>query len=337
MAWNIDFGDTALVTAHQESLPWLSMQWKTKAVLQMAIAALPSKASYAVYYALQRRFGGLRSVEPASRLLSGIQTWKRIARHRDPRDGVFLEVGTGRIPLAPLAYWLMGAREVVTIDLNRYLKSELLEECIRAMASDPARHEALFGDLLVPSRFAEVVRFGRASEFSSERFLAACGIRYVAPGDAAETGLEPGSIDFHTSYTVFEHIPTFILERILREGSRVVRSDGLFVHMVDYSDHFAHEDSSIAPVHFLRFSERTWNLVAGNRYMYMNRLRHDDFLDLYARCGHRILEAETEVDPRSLDLLGRGAQPLDGRFAGKSREILATTSSWIVSEASGAG
>lgn len=313
------------------------MQWKLKAALQMAIAALPSKTSYAVYYALQRRFGGLRVVDPASRLLSGIQTWQRIARHRDPRDGVFLEVGTGRIPLAPLAYWLLGAREVVTIDLNRYLEPELLEECVRAIAADPARFEVLFGDALDASRFAEVVRAGTAPEFSAEGFLDACRIRYVAPGDAAATGLESGSIDFHTSYTVFEHIPPSVLEWILEEGRRVVKPDGLFVHMVDYSDHFFHEDGTIAPIHFLRFSDRMWTLLAGNRYMYMNRLRHDDFLDLYARCGHAILEVETEIDPRSLDLLARGAQPLDARFAGKPREILATTSSWLVSRASSGG
>lgn len=319
------------------SLLWWRMQWKTKAALQMAIAALPSKISYAVYYAVQRRFGGLRSVDPTFRLLSGIQSWRFVARHKDPRDGVFLEVGTGRIPLAPLAYWLMGAKEVVTIDLNRYLRPELLQECVRTMAKDPARYEALFGDLLVPCRFADLVRAGNDPSFAAESFLEACGIRYVAPGDAATTGLESGSIDFHTSYTVFEHIPPAILERILFEGRRVVKPDGLFVHMVDYSDHFAHEDSSIPPIHFLRFSESTWNLVAGNRYMYMNRLRHDDFLDLFARCGHEVLEAETETDPRSLELLRRGTQPLDARFVGKSSEILATTSSWLVSRGSSAG
>jgi hypothetical protein len=31
---------------------------------------------------------------------------------------------------------------------------------------------------------------------------------------------------------------------------------------------------------------------AGNKYMYMNRLRHDDFLDLFKSFGQKIIEVE---------------------------------------------
>ena len=107
------------------------MRWTTKSRIQNAVSVLPSPISYALYYWIQRRFGALRKTNPTSRLESAVDTWKIIKKHgRDPRDKVFFEVGTGRMPITPLAYWLMGAKEIITIDLNPYVKVELIEELL---------------------------------------------------------------------------------------------------------------------------------------------------------------------------------------------------------------
>jgi hypothetical protein len=52
---------------------------------------------------------------------------------------------------------------------------------------------------------------------------------------------------------------------------------------------------------------------------------------LFQSAGHDVLEAETDSDPRSMELLQTRALPLDGRFSGKSTEILSITGAWIVS------
>ena len=64
--------------------------------------------------------------------------------------------------------------------------------------------------------------------------------------------------------------------------------DYLFIN-IDYSDHFSHSDKSISSVHFLQFSDGKCNKIAGNRYMYMNRLRHDDFVSLFQDLNNHIL------------------------------------------------
>ncbi len=104
----------------------VTLHWKLKAMMQNAIALLPSSASYAAYYWMQRNFGALRQMDPMDRLCYGVEIWKRLRRQgRDPADGVFFEVGTGRVPLVPLAYWLLGANKTITVDLNPYVKDEL--------------------------------------------------------------------------------------------------------------------------------------------------------------------------------------------------------------------
>jgi hypothetical protein len=66
-------------------------------------------------------------------------------------------------------------------------------------------------------------------------------------------------------------------EKIINEGNRILSEEGLFVHLIDCSDHFSHNDKSISRINFLQYNVTQWNKLAGNRYVYVNRLRHDDF------------------------------------------------------------
>lgn len=311
------------------------MDWKIKAAIQNLIALLPDAISYEAYYWVQRRFGALRRVNPVSRLVAGIETCKRIQKHgRSPAGRVFLEVGTGRAPLVPLAYWLMGAESTITIDLNPYLKEELVADHLRYISDNEDEIARLFGPLLDGKRFEEVLTFARGPKQSVSEFLDLCRITYIAPGDAANTGLPDESIDFHTSYTVFEHIPPSILEKILREGNRITKASGLFVHYIDYSDHFSHSDKNISAINFLAYSDRAWARYAGNRYMYANRLRHDDFLSLFESVGQRVLGTDPVIDQNVQKILAAGKLRLNERFQTKSNDILATTAAWIVTEKS---
>ncbi len=230
----------------------------------------------------------------------------------------------------PIAFWLLGAGEVTTVDLNPYLKYELIREDIKYIKRNEGETRQLFSEVpLVEERFLQLMGFD-CSRLQLHDLVDMCNISYIAPGDAANLDLPSNSVDFHTSRNVFEHIPRHTLVSILNEGNRVVRNDGLFVHTIDYSDHFSHSDKSISPINFLQYSDREWAKYAGNRYMYMNRLRVDDVERIYQECNQKVLSIESAVDDGILDLLD-GGFTLDERFNGKSREVLSTTSSCIVS------
>jgi hypothetical protein len=102
--------------------------------------------------------------------------------------------------------------------------------------------------------------------------------------------------------------------------------------MIDYSDHFSHADESISAINFLQYSDTEWSGYADNRYMYMNRLRHDDLIRLFESSGHRVLAVTTDVDDRARALLEAGALSVDERFRDKSHDILGIRGSWVVSE-----
>ncbi len=189
----------------------------------------------------------------------------------------------------PLAYWLMGCGSTITIDLNPYLEEELIDEHLRYIADNEEEIIKLFGLLIDRTRFNELLKFIKKPKSSITEFFDLCQIIYIAPGNAANTTLPEQHIDFHTSHTVFEHIPPNVLVGILKEGNRIIKKDGLFLHNIDYSDHFSHSDKNITAINFLQYSDDEWARYAGNRYMYMNRLRHDDFLALFESAGQKIL------------------------------------------------
>lgn len=307
------------------------MKWYIKAAVQNAVASLPDPLSHEVYYGLQRRFGGLRDISVEDKLRQGAEVAREaVGTGFSLRDARVLEIGTGRRLNLPLSLWLQGAASVTTVDLNPYLRPELVREDLCQIRDERERVEQLLGERLDHDRLRQLSAL--ADDFDLARLLDTCSIRYLSPADAAQLDqLADGSIDLHVSYEVFEHIPEDVLEAILREGGRLISDRGLLVHYIDFSDHFSHSDNSIGPVNFLKFDERTFRWLAGNRYMYMNRLRLDDFLALYAGAGQRILRQVSEPCPDTAQQLRDGeVQPVPP-FDGKPVEVLSTLNAWLVS------
>ncbi len=306
------------------------MHWKLKALIQNAVALLPAKAAYALYYQLQRRFGDLRVPAPFIPLRYGVQLVAQLqAAGSDITDKVFFELGTGRSPMVPVALWLMGARSTFTVDRNPYLDAAVVRADLEHLHTHQDALKSLLGPALKPERLARLLALPVGDSFALSALLELCAIRYIAPADAAATALPSASVDFHFSVTTLEHIPAPDIEAILAEGARLLKPGGRFIHLLDYSDHFSHSDTRISAIHFLRWTDTQWQRYAGNRFMYANRLRHDDFLALLAGLGHEVVGCEPFVDAKVLQLLAAGHVKLDPHFVGKSPECLATTSAWI--------
>jgi SAM-dependent methyltransferase len=306
----------------------MNMNWKLKAKLQNLIAVLPEGPSYALYYFIQRRFGRLAHPDPLEHLSYGTGIAQLLKEQGlVVMDKTFLEVGTGRRVGVPLALWLSGASRIITVDLNPYLKSELVFEMIAYMRNHKQEMESLFASH--SSVFAE--RFSQlcAAPADLSRLLALANIEYMAPADAAHLDLSAHSVDYHISYAVFEHIPPEILANILEEGKRLLKPDGIFLHAIDLSDHFSHTDESVSPLNFLRYSDEEWAHLAGNRYMYQNRLRIDDFRRLFQDAHLNTIYEHVTLRESVLEELKRDI-PINPRFQGKSLEANAATNCLII-------
>ena len=311
------------------------MNWKVKSLVQNIISIFPYKLSYSLYYQLQRNFGSLKkgNYNPTSVFIGSIKLWKYIHKNNHSAKGkVFFEIGTGRVPVIPFSNFLMGAKGTTTVDLNPYIKEELCMEMLDYISKNESQVRELFGSLLLEDRFSTIMKYHSEEVFSLKGFLKICNITYLAPADAAHTALKEGSIDFCISYTVFEHIPKNILKKIMIESNRILKSSGIHVHRIDYSDHFSHSDNSISAINFLQYSDRMWKWYADNRYMYMNRLRHDDFVCLFVETGNTIKYQHQDQSAKVKAILEKKLLFLDDRFKYKNNDILSTTGAWFILE-----
>jgi hypothetical protein len=185
------------------------MRWTTKALVQRVIAALPSRVGDPLYYRIQRRAGFFRHLDPFAYLEAARELAAAAGRAGLPVAGArILEVGTGRRLLLPIAFRLMGARAVTTVDLHRYLKTELVRRDLDLLLAEPARAAALLEPFVPAAELSDrLARMRSAAEGPVAGLLEEIGAEYRSPADAGRLADRDASFDLHVSRSVMEHVP----------------------------------------------------------------------------------------------------------------------------------
>jgi len=301
--------------------------------MQKCIAHIPETLSNELYFKIQRYFGALKMpFDPLEHFAAGVAMIKNIEKYGKISGKTFFEVGTGHVPLFPITFWLCGAEKTVTVDLNPFMRNEIISDLLFFVKTNETECRKIFGKLLNEERFNLLLNYDGSKKDQKQNILKLCQIEYIAPGDAAKTTLPEKCIDYHISHRVFEHIPLTEIRDILKEGNRIIAEEGLFVNVIDYKDHFAYTDKNISAINFLRFSDKEWIKYAGNRFSYLNRGRHDDFVELFKSVGHEFLEIIPYIDKNVEEILENNELILDEQFRHKSREILSIIESIFITK-----
>jgi hypothetical protein len=301
---------------------------------QDILALLDGPKSCKLHNFAGRLVGSIKKpFNPLPAILDGADIIKRIIKHGGQVEGkIFFEAGTGWVPGIPLTYWLVSAEKTITFDVNIYMQEKYIQESLQIINKNRTTVEAILGPYINRERFNKLIKFSERKKIKIKELLELCHIEYVAPGDAARTALADKCIDYHTSHNVYEHIPCDTLLHIILEGNRIIKKDGLFVNRIDYKDHFASFSRKILKINFLKYSDTEWNKYNNNKYVYVNRLRHDDFKALFQEANQEIFEVEPYQDEKIKEILNRNELVLDKKFQGKDKDILSTTSSWFVNK-----
>lgn len=300
------------------------MHWRLKGAIQKVLGSVPFGDE--LHYQMQRRAGGLRnpSREIGVKIDDALLLIKDVRSVSMPIDGTrFLEIGTGWYPTFPLCLHVGGAKQVRTLDLNRYMRPELTRQCMVAIEGRAAEIAAAGGlDPTAATARASATR--RALERGESLESATDGvIRYDAPADASKTALPEGSVDVVYSNDVLEHIPGPVIERIFAEAMRILRPGGIMFHAVNCGDHYAYSDGSISQLNYLRYSDEDWSKY-NNRFLYQNRLRAVDFIEMAKAAGFAIEHDSSRPHPKRLAELAQ--VPVHPQFARYDTAQLAITS-----------
>ena len=302
------------------------VNWILKALVQNVISLLPEKAGNRIYYKIQKKYGQLNKISINSYINHILKMEIALQKTENTlRNKRVLEIGTGKNIVMPLLIFALGAKSVTTIDINPYLTDSLIQKSIKKI-KDSLKHIV---QELRSVRDKKLVRQRLHRVCDAENPLLEASVEYRAPCDASDMNYPNSTFDVHMSNQVIEHIKPETIRLILREGRRLLSEEGIMVHDIGMHDHFTTLDDSISTVNFLKYDEWMWSVIAGNRFMYHNRLRASQMKDLFQQEGLNIILSESQVDPNAVEELNNSF-PLSNRFRQMENEDLATTHLRIV-------
>ena len=300
------------------------MDWRVKGAIQKVLGYVPGGDR--IHYMLQRYAGGMRDFGRECDIK--VDDWRLMVGHLRAHGialegATMVEIGTGWYPTFPFCLYLAGVARVYTFDLHRLLEADM----VHLLADRLAAHVALIArEARRPEDEvkAEQVALARAVTAGASLSHASGGIvDYRAPADASRTALVAESVDVVFSNSVLEHVPAPMIEACFAEAKRVLRPGGVMFHSVNCGDHYAYSDRAIDQLHYLQFSAEEWEKW-NNEFLYQNRLRAIDFLDIARHAGFTIEVDTSRATPARLAQLD--AIAVDPAFAHYTREQLAITS-----------
>jgi len=293
----------------------LNMRWKQKAAIQRLLSSTPGGSS--VNYLLQRlvrRSGRLDDSSFLFRARTAIAHLDAALAHltRPASSLSVYEFGAGSDLVGPLALRARGVPSQVLIDQAVLLRPSLVAEAFRRFQRN--------GSTLSLPPLPELPTGSRRQLIHALRER--MGIEYRAPVDATRTGLKTNSVDLITSNSTLEHVPSANLQPLLKECRRLLRDDGIMCFRIDYEDHYAILDRALSPYNFLRYSDRKWRRY-NSSLQFQNRLRHRDYLRLFAEAGLLALSVET-LEPSEQSLAELTNMPIAEQFRSYTTAELGT-------------
>ena len=234
------------------------MDWRLKA-LAFRVLDLPG-GTYAHYF-LQRHVTR-NWPRPATTLTSLESIARRViddyARHLGGTPSSVLEIGAGRDLAVPLALRKLGVAEVITSDVDRLARLDLIQHA----AAQIFAGEVKLGSWNLLERFGICHRRRIISPMPTEGRLL-----LLERGARARASGSTGAV----------------------AGRTARGTTGITTHSIDYSDHYARSDGSLSRFNFLKYYDAQWRPFNSGR-QYVNRLRHSDYVRMFREAGFTILE-----------------------------------------------
>lgn len=266
--------------------------WIVKAVVQKSISFLPFK--HKINYLFQKYI--TKGVN-----LTDHYFYDRLGRAKNHIDGYFrfspsgispdrcLEIGTGWYPTVPISFFLIGANKIYSVDVAMLTTKERVKIAIEKFLQAKERNLLQNYIKVSPGRMEELESLYKSyTDYTLEEILEKLNIVYLVE-NASKLSLPDRHIDLISSNNTFEHIYPDILQPILVEFKRILKTNGIMSHFIDLCDHFSYLDKSITIYNFLKFSDSSWSII-DNSIQPQNRMRNGEYIQMYKNVGLQITE-----------------------------------------------
>jgi SAM-dependent methyltransferase len=300
------------------------MKWLAKAFLQKTISysSKSEELNYLYQRYLTKSFSNVRNdfLLMLDRVLMHFDNFIEYSINKRASEALFYEFGAGWHLIIPIGYYFLGINNQTITDIKPNIRFDLINQILPLFRTLRRQIEAKAGRQIRDVEQLEVKNLSDLKEM--------LGINYLAPCDAANSGLLSGSFDFISNNFVMEHLPRKILVKILKECWRILKPQGTMSCFIDMNDHYSYFDTSISRYNFLKFNEKRWGWINSSLH-YQNRLRYPDYLELFEQAGF-VVEAENIRWPSAIDLNKLETIKVAPEFRMYPQKILGITSLKIV-------
>jgi SAM-dependent methyltransferase len=189
------------------------------------------------------------------------------------RGKSILEIGPGNSYINAYNFLLSGASDVVLIDkYPRYLDTERQRTYVKNEIE-----YFKFKYHVKTFKYINTETFGLNPDY----------LRFI-PGDLRAVGLDH-NVDFIYSIAVLHHIRE--LEKYVQKMSELLNRGGMMYHVVDLKDKLYFFGN---PFLFYKYSDYVWdNILTEETVTYTNRVRYQDYVDMFKRSGFDLLWKKT--------------------------------------------
>lgn len=255
--------------------------WRLKAAVQGVVAHVPrAHRCNQVLQVLWNRRGTLDDATFANQF-SHYRFHRPVLAHRNLGLSHVFELGTGSVPVMPLALWLAGTGEVTSWDVVDLWSDRGAGDAAARLIRRAEQGMFPAADSGRVAKLAELVHAYRGR--LQRATVDSLGI-HVIVGDASATGLPDACVDAFVSNATLEHIPSQQITAIFTEFARLAARHAEMSHYIDLSDHYSSFDNRINAFHFLKYDDLTWRKY-NNALHHQNRLRISDYRDLHRLTG----------------------------------------------------
>ena len=144
-----------------------------------------------------------------------------------------LEIGSGQVFCHPIAFNLLGAKKITTIDIKKQFNNKAAYLSLK----NNVMARKIFSDLNLNIDIYQLLK-NLSKQIKSSKELNLPFIKYLAPFDITTNKIKD-EFDIIFSYTVLEHIFKKDIKVFLKSTIDVLIAGGYLVHYIDLEDHLS--------------------------------------------------------------------------------------------------